>query len=793
MLEPWKIQELNYQMLGLGAPTDRDNVGYNKPDFTRMQTIGRLAVTLDEDECYLVLGTLRHYKNTQLGLYADEIESSFNRYKEILEKKYFDETDMMFALENIRNGGSHPRADFIKEELVLVKHDTEEGAVIVRFTGYVEDTIRPFGRWIKTDDGYAFRVPYANIPAFLDVCKEELGTHGYAPDSALQGIVDNLPQLMAELKIRKAAATEQPVVVSLGKPEKNRYGHYVYNLNRYSREFTSFLWKAKDESECLTYVEPVSSNPPLTAVSVRKDSRDAFISFCKREGYDVTAIMEQMSREDYHAHHWNDSGLTLVDTDSLTLPFNPYPFQVDDAKEIVSRKKALIGHDMGCGKTFIASLVGMSIDTPKLVVCPESLRLNWQRELERFHKDADIRVVYSKDKIPEFGKDWTIMGYKTATKFRNNILAQRIDCVFCDESHAIKAVDNKGEATSDRAKSLIEITKYATYTYLMTGTPIPTRPKDLYNELCILGVWDKEASGAFYKFAMKFCGAEHNGFGWDFNGASNLGELHNLLSTVMTRRLKKDVLPDLTKQRQFIPLAEVSKEYKDIEKRLLEPMDGDTYMGLAMTGRRVLSAVKISPTLDLAETFLNNDEPVVIVTEFNETMDKFLEAYTDKNGVCHASCIRGGMKDEEKQAAIDDFQSGKNKVCVLNTIAGGVGVTLTAAHNMIVCDYDWTPANMTQVEDRICRAGQTECCNIYYMVCENAILDRVFIGMISDKSAIIDEIVDASENTVDLRNAHQNNLSYLDVLKQKLKDEGGKIKKPAAKKKKKTEIDCPGE
>ena len=70
------------------------------------------------------------------------------------------------------------------------------------------------------------------------------------------------------------------------------------------------------------------------------------------------------------------------------------------------------------------------------------------------------------------------------------------------------------------------------------------------------------------------------------------------------------------------------------------------------------------------------------------------------------------------------------------------------------------------------------------MVCENAILDRVFIGMISDKSAIIDEIVDASENTVDLRNAHQNNLSYLDVLKQKLKDEGGKIKKPAAKKKK---------
>jgi hypothetical protein len=125
------------------------------------------------------------------------------------------------------------------------------------------------------------------------------------------------------------------------------------------------------------------------------------------------------------------------------------------------------------------------------------------------------------------------------------------------------------------------------------------------------------------------------------------------------------------------------------------------------------------------------------------------------------------MTDKAKQQAIDDFQSGKKHVCALNIIAGGVGVTLTRAHDMVICDYDWTPSNMAQVEDRICRAGQTEGCNIHYIYCENSILDTTFVNMITSKSANIDKVVDGAENTMDLSEG----VSFMKALQSRIEND----------------------
>jgi hypothetical protein len=159
--------------------------------------------------------------------------------------------------------------------------------------------------------------------------------------------------------------------------------------------------------------------------------------------------------------------------------------------------------------------------------------------------------------------------------------------------------------------------------------------------------------------------------------------------------------------------------------------------------------------MDLADSILAEDKSVVIVSNFNETLDTIMSKYGDD-----CCCIRGGMTDEAKQKAIDDFQSGKKHVCALNIIAGGVGVTLTKAQDMIICDYDWTPSNMAQVEDRICRSGQTENCNIHYIYCENSILDQTFVDMITEKSANIDRVVDGAENTMDM----QSGVTYMQRL-----------------------------
>ena len=108
------------------------------------------------------------------------------------------------------------------------------------------------------------------------------------------------------------------------------------------------------------------------------------------------------------------------------------------------------------------------------------------------------------------------------------------------------------------------------------------------------------------------------------------------------------------------------------------------------------------------------------------------------------------MSEKEKEKAKEEFQSGKKKVCVLNLKAGGVGHTLTRAKTMIVIDYEWLPGDMVQVEDRICRTGQTDECMIYYIYCEKSIFDNYFIDMITSKSENIDKVVDNSENNYNL-------------------------------------------
>ena len=169
-------------------------------------------------------------------------------------------------------------------------------------------------------------------------------------------------------------------------------------------------------------------------------------------------------------------------------------------------------------------------------------------------------------------------------------------------------------------------------------------------------------------------------------------------------------------------------------------------MGLCMQGRNLLSEAKAKSVIEFTDSMIADGRSVVIVAGFSNTLDILKEHYKD-----NISIIRGGMSDKKKQKAIDDFQSGKNTICAMNIIADGVGVTLTKAHDMIMVDYDWTPSNMKQAEDRIVRTGQTEnLCNIYYMYCQHSALDEYFTGMLSEKSSNIDSVIDNDDNSLNL-------------------------------------------
>ena len=713
MLTTTQIQDLNRYMLGLGAPIEKDYSGYNGPDFSRMEEIGMLRVDLTTSEAYEVLLTLWHYKNTQLSDYSDDLEEALAEYEkaERTEKR-------------------RTKADYDQRELTY--YGVTEDSFVVAFREYVECNIREYGRWVKLESGKtAIAVLFDKINGFLKYVSDK-GKYGYKASADLLKAIESRPA-----QEKKESAPQNLVLTPTG--QKNSYGYDMYELNCNHYGFNQKLWSLKGKG--LKYVDSKSDSKKVI-ISTTDKMLPELLKFLANEHVDISAVSTKPIVDRNH------SECKLIDVTKLDMPFKLYPFQIEDAEVLVSRKKALLGSDMGCGKTIISAVVGLSIPGKKLIICPETLRLNWVREIHFADKNADAQILYSKDAKSDditFG-EWTVMGYKTAVKFADILAKVGFTCMFVDEAHKAKAVTPYGKPGSQQAEVVMMLAKKIEHVYLLTGTPMPTRNKDLYNPLVMLGEIDPTVKYSFHKFGVEFCDGHRNGYGWDYSGSSNTDELHRMLKKYMVRRLKSEVLPNLKKQR--IPIltdAKLSKEYKDIEKRLYDMEDDDTYMGLAMSGRRVLSKCKIATAIEFAEDLLETDESVVIVAEFTETLDALMEHFGDQ-----ACCIRGGMKDSDKQKAIDDFQSGAKKVCCINLIAAGVGITLTKAHNMVILDYDWTPANMTQVEDRICRTGQTQPCNIYYICHNAAILDQIFIEMITEKSENIDRVVDNAENTVDL-------------------------------------------
>ena len=530
--------------------------------------------------------------------------------------------------------------------------------------------------------------------------------------------------------------------------EKNKYSHNLFRIE--DVKLADILWAYKDK-DCLKYV-------------ARKGDY-LEISVAKNQIYNFIIMLDELEL-DYNKDDIldgiifnNNSGNTLINLSKYKLPFTPYEYQVEDAKEIVSRKRALIGHEMGLGKTFISTLVGKSIKGKKLVICPPALRLNWEKEIKNIFPDEDVRVQYS-DEEYESCKDWTIIGYASLEKFTEQ-LKEHV-AMFVDEAHYIKAVDNWGRPKSKRAKAVLDVANNLEYVYLLSGTPLPSKNKDLFNILKALKYngYDFSSTWAFDNYGQEFCDKKTHRFGTSYEGNTNSEKLHSILDSLMVRRVRKDVLPDLKKQRRFIPLKpKFGKDYIEIEKDL---WSGENYLPLAMSGRRILSNYKVDSAIEIAEDLLEQDQSVVIVTSFTEAANKLKKKFGKR-----ASMIVGGMDDRKRKENEDNFQNGKTKVCILNSVAGGHGLTLTKAHHMIVVDYEWLPSTNIQVEDRINRIGQDELCIYHYLYCENSIFDKLFVKMLTDKSDNISRVVDNSDNVYDLEEAKN---SYIRVLQQYVKE-----------------------
>ncbi|MFM7859538.1 MAG: DEAD/DEAH box helicase [Flammeovirgaceae bacterium] len=357
-------------------------------------------------------------------------------------------------------------------------------------------------------------------------------------------------------------------------------------------------------------------------------------------------------------------------------------------------KGGILADHMGLGKTLTALAAAKAMQSTHgcsvFVIAPISIINNWVREAEKIKVKIEC---FSWAKIPK------------PLETQNYIL-------ICDEAQYAQNINSR------RTKAMLELShsKNCLATWLLTGTPMKNgKPVNLYPLLFAL---NHPLAKDKWEYERRYCNACYKYVGnksvWDNTGSSCLDELSIKTQDVILRRTKAQCLPELPiKTRLFIQCELEMAAAKDYQEKLLflvndyrqrvkeGKVSGDAEALVTLNYlRKIGSEFKIQTAIGLAEELLDQGEQVIIFTEFLETAD----AIASRLG---GLLLTGQTKAEDRQQLVDDFQNGKNKIFVGTTKAGGVGLNLTAASNVILVDRPWTPGDVEQTEDRCHRLGQS--------------------------------------------------------------------------------------
>lgn len=436
------------------------------------------------------------------------------------------------------------------------------------------------------------------------------------------------------------------------------------------------------------------------------------------------------------------------------------PYQRAGVAYALARPNTLFADEMGLGKT-VEALAVVNADTAVervLIVCPASLKLNWKRECERWLVRSFAIGVAGKTYPAD--AEVVIVNYDMLRKWERQ-LRRAWDVLIVDECHYVK---NKEAQRSKRLYAL-----RAKRMLFLTGTPILNRPAELFPIVSHLA---PEVFPKFWDYAQRYCAPFQTNFGWDVSGASNLGELHELLrGTLMVRRIKADVLRDLPpKRRQVIEvgsdaaskLVAAEREAWDRHRSRLGALraSGELGRGLAQDAdgaraalrrevaeafgelsklRHATALAKVPLVIEHLAAALEESPKVVVFAHHRDVIERISEAFPGR-----AVTLTGEHSAEQRQATVDRFQSDPGCALFIGSItAAGVGLTLTAASHVVFAELDWVPANMTQAEDRTHRIGQRDSVLVQHIVLEGS-LDAGMARTLLRKQAVIDEAVDGA-------------------------------------------------
>ncbi len=424
-----------------------------------------------------------------------------------------------------------------------------------------------------------------------------------------------------------------------------------------------------------------------------------------------------------------------------------YPYQAEGALFAVRAGRALIGDEMGLGKTIqaiaAAEILARHFGASKvLVVCPTSLKYQWQSEMLRFSGRASRVIAGGRaQRQMEYAEDdfCKITNYEKLKSDLDLISAWAPDLVIVDEAQRVK----NWNTIAARALKRID----STYAVVLTGTPLENKLEEL---ISIVQFVDQHRLGPTWKLLHEHQVKDDGGRVTGYTGLDRIGQT---LAPVMIRRRKAEVLlqlPSRTDQNLLVPMTEMQMMYHqenaDIVAKIVQRWRKMKFLS-DQDQRRLTCAlqnmrmscnstylldqdsdhgVKADELAELFEgLFVHPDAKAVVFSQWTRThaiVIRRLEA----RGIGYIS-FHGGVPSEQRPALIDRFRDDPDCRVFLSTDAGSTGLNLQHASTLVNMDLPWNPAVLEQRIARVHRMGQKQPVQIINYVAKGTIEE----GMLS--------------------------------------------------------------
>lgn len=421
-----------------------------------------------------------------------------------------------------------------------------------------------------------------------------------------------------------------------------------------------------------------------------------------------------------------------------------YPFQKAAVDYVLRRTNSLIGDSPGLGKTPMAIVVANEMRAKRvLVVCPASIRLQWQKQIHVWSTMPGRFITYPILKTSDGvhpNAEWTIVSYDLlrSTPIWEALNDRLYDLIIIDEAHYLKT-SRSGRAVAMFGNSVREgLSGRAGSILALTGTPLPNRPKECFTiakALCHDSIDFMDEKSFCERYNPTRVGVTASGGRYTEEKSGRLFELQNRLRTnFMIRRLKRDVLPQLPEITYSIIHVEETGEIKkaleaervlDIDPNDLRGVDAKI-LGHISTVRMMMGIAKAPLAADYANMIMEGGEEKLVIFGWHIGVLDILEERLHKWNPVRVDGSTGTIR---RQQAVDNFINDPEvKVFIgnLQSIGTGVDGLQNVCSRGLFAECDWVPGNnFEQGVGRLERIGQKSGIFIEFLVAPGSLDERV--------------------------------------------------------------------